>query len=419
MPATSGTNNVFLTDDVIAKEALRLLVNELVLARFVNRSYERMFGRVGDTISVKKPYRVKAASGRTLVVQPMVDQTTSLTVDQQKHVGLRFTINDRSLALPDFSDRYLKSAMVQLAHQVDLAIAREAVTTSFHAQGTPGTGTQFQTLIDARAKAILNAWPDDGQIRFLLNPLDAASHRKALTNLNNDALVKAAIERAYIGRVSNIDGFESAQIPAMVVGAHGGAPLTNGAGQTGSSLITDGWTASAAILKAGNIFTIADVYAVNPQTYESTGQLQQFVVLSDVTADGSGNATISISPAINDGTLTTTDADGNTVSLAAYQNVSAAPGDGKAITVLGTASTTYRQNLLLHKDAVTLAMVDLVRPQSAVVAKTVRDERSGVSMLMTAGYNINDFEETYRLDVLFGVKNIYPELSMRIFGSTS
>src|SRR5687768_13253154 len=176
MPNTEGTGNVFLTDDVIAKEALRLLKNNHVAARYVNRTYEKIFGKVGDTISIKKPFRVQAATGRQLVVQPMVDQVTSLTIDTQKHIGLRFTNNDRSLSLDQFSERYLKSGIVQLAHQVDLSILTAGKNQFFHAQGTPGTGTQFHTLIDARAKASMLGWPDDGMTRFMLNPLDAAAH---------------------------------------------------------------------------------------------------------------------------------------------------------------------------------------------------------------------------------------------------
>ena len=419
MPAKSGNQNVFLTDDIIAKEALRLLKNSLVGLQLVNRSKEKYFGKIGDTISVKKPFRVKSASGRVLVKQPMVDQTTALKIDRQEHVGLEFTVNDRSLALHDFSERYLKSAVVQLAHKVDLSIYQELNRSTFYTNGVPGNGVTFNEIIDARAFSTLTGHPDDGKTTVVLNTLDAAAHRKKLTTINNDSLVKSAIERAYLGNVAGYDLFETAQVPTHTVGVATGTPVVSGAGQTGSTLNTSGWTASTTgILKAGDVFTIAGVFSINPQTYQSTGQLQQFVVTADANSGAStGPAALSISPAINDGTLTTTDAEGNTVSLAAYQNVTAAPAASAPITVLGSTGSTRRNNFMIHKDAVTVAVIDLVLPQSAPVAKRASDDESGLSIALTAQYDITNYREVYRLDVLWGVKNIYPELTRRILGA--
>ena len=114
---------------------------------------------------------------------------------------------------------------------------------------------------------------------------------------------------------------------------------------------------------------------------------------------------------------TTTDADGNTVSLAAYQNVTALPADNAAITVLGTGGTVYRQNFMLHKDAISVANVELVLPETAPKAKRVRDDESGLSIAMTGQYDITTYKETYRLDILWGVANLYPELSYRVYGT--
>ena len=67
--------------------------------------------------------------------------------------------------------------------------------------------------------------------------------------------------------------------------------------------------------------------------------MQQFVVTS-VTSDGSGNATISISPSIT--------------ASGQYQTVNAAPANDAAITCLGTEATAYPQNLGFHPDAFVL-----------------------------------------------------------------
>ena len=105
---------------------------------------------------------------------------------------------------------------------------------------------------------------------------------------------------------------------------------------------------------AGDVITFAGVFGVNPQNYETTGLLQEFVVLEDVDTDGAGAGSIKISPSLNDGTATTTNAAGDTISLKAYQNVTALPADNAPITVLGAANTTYEQNYLLHRCYATL-----------------------------------------------------------------
>ena len=422
MPNTEGYKNVFLTDDIIANEALRLLTNNLIAARFVNRSAEKYFNKkLGDSISVKKPYRVKSASGRTLVKQPMVDQSVPFTVNRQEHVGLEFTVNDRTLSLDQFSERYLASAVSLVAHKVDYSIWEAALQGAFFATGTPGNGVTYENVIDAHAASMMTGHPSDGKTIVGLNPLDAASHRKKLAQSNNDTLVKSAIEQAYLGNASGMKLFETAQMPTHTVGVATGTPKVDGATQSGSSLITKGWTNSTTgILKKGDVFTIAGVYSINPQTYRSTGILQQFVVTADANSGAStGPATLKISPAINDGTLTTLDAEGNSVSLAAYQNVTALPADNADITVLGTPGTTYRQNIMLHRDAVMFVPVELALPQSAPVKSRKTHEESGLSIAMTAQYNITDYVETYRLDVLWGVQAIYPELMRRVYGTAS
>lgn len=89
MPQVTGQDNRFLTDDIICKEALRLLKNNLVMAPLVYRDYERKFAKVGDTINLELPYRTKTASGRQLVKQPLVDRSTPLKVDNQETSGWR------------------------------------------------------------------------------------------------------------------------------------------------------------------------------------------------------------------------------------------------------------------------------------------------------------------------------------------
>ena len=416
MPAVNGTANLLLTDDVIAKEALRLLKNNLVMAPLVYRNLESTFAKVGDTISLKKPFRTKTASGRTLVKQPMVDQTVAFAIDKQEHFGLEVTVRDRSLSLEQFSERYLKSGIVQIANVVDRSIALE-LKKAFFSSGTPGTANVVKDYLYAKAYQSNVSVPDDGNRRAVLNLLDAAEISSEMVGKYNPDLVKGAIQKGYMGPLAGYDVFETQNVYTHTVGAHGGTPLADGVtAQTGASILTNGWTASVTgLLKAGDVITFAGVYEINPQNYASTGRLQHFVVTADVNSTAGGAATIPISPSINDGTLTGVDGDGNSISLAAYQNVSAPIANDSAITVMGVASTTYRQNYLFHKDAIGLAVANLELPQSATIKSRVSDPDSGLSLSMTGAYDISNQSEITRIDVIWGVHAIYPELMHRIW----
>tara|TARA_R110000782_G_scaffold64767_8_gene131939 strand:- start:189 stop:1445 length:1257 start_codon:yes stop_codon:yes gene_type:complete len=412
-------NNI-LTNDVIAKKALVLLKNNLVFARLVYRDYEKTFGKVGDTIRLKLPFRTKSASGRTLVKQPLVDQTIPFKINRQEHVGLEYTVKDKTLDIEQFSERCLKSSMIQMANKVDRSIAL-TLKNAYHTSGTPGVRPgAFIDFANAAAKQSTYAVPDDGMRRAVIDPFTCASLSDEVTKLFKESMVEAAYKKGYKGPVSNYETYESQNLPKHTTGDHGGTPLVAGTITNGNTITTDGWTASkTGLLLVGDVFTMAGVYGVNPQSYETTGILQEFVIQEIANSDAGGLSTLTVSPSMNDGTLTTTNEDGDTVSLGAYQNVSALPADDAPITVLGAANTTYEQNYLFHRDAIALCVVNLELPKSATVKERVYDPESGLSLLLTQSYDINEMSEITRIDIVWGAQLIYPELAMKQWGAIS
>lgn len=414
-------DNNLLTDDIIAKESLRLLKNNLVAAKCVYRGYEKTFGKVGDTIRLELPYRVKSASGRVLQKQPLVDQTTTLKIDHQEHVGLEYTLKDKRLDIKNFSERYLKSAMIQIANKIDSTILL-TLKNVYHTSG--GVGTRPSKFIDfatAAAKQKQLGVPFDSMNKAILDPFTTAYMSDEVSKLFSQRVDKVYKQAGYVGPIGGYETFETQNLPKHTVGTHGGTPLVNGATlANATTLVSDGWdTGVTGLLKQGDVFTIAGVYSVNPQNYTTTGMLQEFVVQSDVDSDGSGNATINFAPAMNDGTVTTTNADGQSVSLKAYQNITALPADNAAITVKGTAGATYEQNYLFHRDAVALAMIDLELPETAPLKARASDPDSRLSLCITGQFDITEHTEIHRVDAVWGTKLIYPELAIRLYGATA
>lgn len=418
MGAYGENGNVFLTDDIILHEIMEELISSCVAVKRVNRQLEKSFTKVGDTISVEKPFMTQTAEGRSLAVQPMTDTKVPFTINRQRNFGLKFNQRDRSLNIRSFKERYLNSGIRQLGNDIEQSILQCAIKKAYFGFGAPGTALESNTVIDIDGRMTEVAIPEDGNRSGIINTRDGKSIDKEMKGLYNEAMVKGAIERGYVGPISEMQLYRTAMMPVHTVGNHGGTPLIKGAGQTGSSLAIDGCTNSTSkFLKEGDTFTIAGVYEVHPQTKQSTGELQRFVVKADVDSSGTGTATISISPSINDGTLTTTNAAGETVSLGAYKNVSGAPADNAAITVIGEAGKAYRQNVFFHKNALTLCMAQKELPESAVVKARVTDPDSGLSLCMTAGYDVVEDEQTYRVDAIWGVDALQPELLFRNYSS--
>lgn len=411
--------NTPITPSLIAKEALMQLENNLVFANRVHREYKKEFtGGQGSTVSIRRPVKFNTSNGATLVKQDVEEKSTNIVIDQRKHVGWEFSTQDLTLSIEEYSARYIQPAAITLANTIDRAIAT-LYRSVWNSVGTPGTTPSSFAAIAAAAQR-LDEMAVDGSMRTMaLNPAAryAVAGNQTTLNAVGDKS-KSAYQMAEIGNVATFDTYSTQNVRAHTVGVATGTPLVNGASQnvtyanaTGASwsqsLITDGWTNSTTgILKAGDVFTIAGVFAVNPVPDDTGAKqvqpyLQQFTVLADANSGATtGPATLTISPPI--------------ITSGPQQTCSAAPADNAAITVLGTGGTAYPQNLAFHKNAFALVTVPLEMPDGA--AFKARESYNGLSLRVIKDYDITNDTEIIRLDVLYGVKAIYPDLAARLWG---
>jgi hypothetical protein len=412
--------NTLITPSIIAKEALMQLENNLVMANRVHREYKKEFtGGQGDTVSIRRPVKFYTADGATRVNQDVEEKSTSITVDQRKHVSWKFSTQDLTLSVEEYSERYIKPAAITLANTVDRSL-HGLYKYAWNSVGTPGTTpANFAAVADAAQRLDEMAVMSDGR-SMVMNP--AAHYAVAGNQLTLDsvgAMGKSAYERAQVGYVAGFDTFSTQNVQSHTVGVATGTPLVNGGSQNvtyaaavgsnwSQTLNTDGWTNSTTgILKAGDVFTIAGVFAVNPVPGEgTTGKtvmpyLQQFTVLADADSGATtGPAALTVSPPI--------------ITSGPQQTVSAAPADNAAITVLGTGGTAYPQNLGFHKNAFALVTCPLQMPDGA--SFKARESHNGLSIRVVKDYDIDSDEDIIRMDVLYGVKSIFPDLATRLWG---
>lgn len=409
-------NNI-INPTVIAKEALAQLDNNLVIGNNVHREYKKEFVKVGDSVNIRRPVKFFTSDGATRVNQDVEERNTSITIDQRKHVSWSFSTQDLTLSIEEYSERYIKPAMITLANTIDQSLYG-LYNKVWNSVGTPGTTpAAFSSVSPVAQRLDEMAVPNDGMRYLALNPAAQYSIAGDQVGLEDSGKVKSAYEAAKIGRIATMGAFSAQNVKSHTVGALGGTPLVDGAGQATTyassgdanqqTLNVKGWSNSVpGVVKAGDVFTIAGVYAVNPVPGEgSTGKtvlpyLQEFVVKADADSDGTGDAALTISPAI--------------ITSGPYQTVSAAPADNAAITVRGTAATAYPQNMGFHKNAFALVTCPLEMPDG--VSFKARETHNGLSVRVVKDYDIDADTDIIRLDVLFGKKDIYPDLACRLWG---
>ncbi len=399
--------NSLLTIDMITRKALEILENNLVITRTVNRQYDDSFAvegaKIGSTLRIRLPDRALVTDGAALQVQDDNEQFTTLTVSSQKHIGVNFTSAELTMQLDDFAERVLKPRISQLASSIDADVAN-SYKSVFQSVGTPGT-TPATSLVLLQAQQKLNESAAVMSPRYAtVNPAANAGLVEGLKGLFNPVnTISRQFKNGLMGEgVLGLEEINMSQsIKQHTTGSRTGAhTVTTTVSTQGQATINITGTGSQTIA-AGDVFTIASVFAVNPQTRESTGSLQQFVVTEANTASGGAYTSVKISPAIY-------------TSSNALATVDSFPQSSAVVTFLGSASTQYPQNLVYHKDAISFATADLLLPQGVDMAS--RQVHNGISMRVVRQYDINNDRLPCRIDVLYGFSAIRPPMAVRMWG---
>jgi hypothetical protein len=399
-------SNSILTIDMITRKALEILENNLVLTRNVNRQYDDSFAvegaKIGSTLRIRLPDRALVTDGAALQVQDDNEQYTTLSVASQKHIGVNFTSAELTMQLDDFAERVLKPRISQLASSIDADVAN-SYKAIYSSVGTPGT-TPATSLVLLQAQQKLNENAAVMSPRYAtVNPAANAGLVEGMKGLFNPTdTISRQFKNGMMGM--GVLGFDevnmSQSIKQHTTGSWGTTiTVTTTVATEGTTSLGISFTGSSKTWNVGDVFTIANVYSVNPQTRESTGSLQQFTVTA--AASGSSTATLSVSPAIY-------------TSANALATVDSFPVATAAVTMLGSSATQYAQNLVYHKDAITFATADLLLPQGVDMAS--RQVHNGISMRVVRQYDINNDRLPCRIDVLYGYSTIRPAMACRIWG---
>ena len=429
--------NIIITPVVYTRGVLMNLGGYMNVARNLTKEYTKEFGnkaqKIGATFQVRKPQRFEGTTNIQYTPEPLKNIFTTVTVDKPFGIHFEWGSIEKTLSIQDAQEKYFKPAALRIAHYANQKAAEFAYFNSFNTVGIPGEtpGSGSSTVPDllgvymgAGDKLVAQGLPEGEPLTCIISRKMSSVFVGRVSSLFTPTeLIGGQYKRGWIDPTGL--GYRWAKDQGLHVHTSGTlADTGNTAAVDGDGQVADdgnnssqsinlkGFTAGATI-KRGDWFTIAGVYATHPQYRTSTGELMQFKVMADAVADGSGDVTLSIFPAIT--------------PTGQYQNVNAAPAGDADVLFCGAATTdkdkyggvTSRAGLLLHKNAFAFVSVPLEGPEAGMGAKVVQetDPATGIKLRFTQSWDAIMSREITRLDSLHGYGALYKELSCVILGA--
>jgi len=402
--------NVLLTPQMITNELLLRFKNNLGFSGAIEHTWDDKFAvsgaKIGDTLRLRDPvnFTVGKNPDITAAIQDVVETQKTLTLNQQAVVAFQFSSAELTLSIDNFSDRYLKSAGVALANQVDVDGLTLAYQSTGNQVGTPGTPiTTLDPFWLAGETLDTYSAPMDGKRNMVISPQVQTAALKAAQGLfQSSTQVKQQYERGRMGTMGGFDWVMDQNVRTHTAGPQGGAPQVGAALQTGSTLAVTGFTAAAALrLNKGDSFTLPTVFSANRVSGDPTTTLQKFVVTAAVSSAADGSASIPIYPPI--------------IVTGAGKTVTNSPAAGAPLTITsGTTGQLVSESLAFHEAAFVIGMAPLQIPQGVHFAAAQMDPDTGCSVRVVSDYVVLTDKFVTRCDVLYGHAAQRPEWAVRV-----
>jgi hypothetical protein len=423
--------NGFTKEETVAFDQLLEGFNDAVVATKMAKVYktnQETMERGGDVIWRPQPYIMTSYSGGGDMSSNFKDVTqlsVPASIDTQQTAPWTLTAKQLRDALQE--GRLGDGAKQKLASDINVTLMNTAAAYGSIVLKRTVAATGFDDISLADATMNELGIQEDGRV-FGLSPRDynlmAGNLASRSLYPNNKSTV--AYERAYIGEVSGFQTYKMnyakrlAAKTAVTVTINGANQYYTPAATTASSnglarinvdnrFQTITVAVTSGTIAVGDAFTIAGVNSVHHITKQDTGQLKTFRVTAIVTGAG-GSGTITITPPIiSNG--------GSTNAEAQYQNVTATPADGAAITFLNTVAAS--QNVFWAGDVMEILPGRLMPATDSGLAVVRGTTDDGIELVMTRQGSINDLSTKYRLDALWGTVCTNPEMAgIELFSQT-
>lgn len=397
--------NTILTPTQVTRAALVILHQKMNFIGSINRAYDDSFAiegaKIGSALKIRLPNQYTVRKTATLSTQATAETSVQLNVTNQYGVDLTFTSADFTLSIQDFSDRFLEPAMSVLGATVEgqvLSMINDVYQT---VDGTTNASMSMLTILQAKKLLDDALAPMDGKRRAIVTTQNQLELVNALKGLFQDSgAIKEQYREGMMGRTAGFDFYANTLLTNLTSGtasAVGIVVVTDTiVPATPQSTIGVNSSISPGTLVVGDVFTIATLNRVHPETKADTGVLQQFVVTT-ANAAFATTGSIAFSPQIN--------------MAGGAQNVKSIAISGQLLVKIGNTSRSLVQSLFFHKDAFTFATADMILPKGLHFA--AREVIDDVSLRIVSQYDIVNDALPYRSDILFGYKTMRPDLAVK------
>lgn len=412
--------NQLQTNDIMAEFVAATFVNTNKAVYCADMPFNDDFSKdingynVGNTLTYRKPNYTNIRTGLVAEPQSLIERTETITLDQP--IGADWNPNLYELTTDMASNakiykRFVEPSIIKLSNKVDQTLTDALETSVYNVVDNAGSGVNSFSVFNEAAK-YLDKFGVVGDKKALMNIDDAVTLQNSVSNFFNTTINEEVGIKGMLGQLAGVDVFEDQNIGTHTNGSFDGAPITvkTSVVSGANTIVLTGFTPSATgVLNKGDIITVANVFAVNPVSLSAIGagskNLANFIIQETVDADGSGDATVTISPVI---TFEPT---------SPYNNVSKLPAAADAVSLRGGAGATYSNNYIFVKDGILLAIKPYFKPvgvEKSVVG-TYADDETGLSFSVVSWFNGGTFTNLTRADILFGYK-IQPEYIVRLIG---
>lgn len=405
MPLSPGVN--VPVSQIVTAETLRSLYNNCPALRMIGREWEKYFEEstpVGTTIQIKRPWKPMGRQGQGFQPEPIVQTTVPLTVSYWRGCDWIYNDTDEALYLDmaRYNENYSRPAGLLLANLIEADLLAFMQVTTPNYVGTPGTAPTTNQVYNS-AQTMLNQLLAPQEKRAVVYNSVFNQNLVGLnsTLFNDQREIADEFLEGYVGKYAGWKFAIDEQLPSFTVGTYAGSGQVHGAGQSGTSMITNNWTSGSLALNPGDRIEYAGVNKVNPngpRTTYSNAPFQQ-VVTAAVT-DTTGAATLSLYPGLT--------------PSGQFQNASGSPADGAAITIAGASGQTCTTAFAFQQEAFTSVFLTLHKPEN-VTSEVMGGEEAGTRNVSIrslkqwqssgpfAGY------ETQRMDVIYGFAAQYAD----------
>lgn len=366
-----------------AQEAIILLYKVLGMAARVHRGYDKSPQEKGSTIQIRKPGTFTAQNAPASADQDITASMVEIVLNNWKEVTFGLTDKELTFTKDDIIKEHIEPAAFAIADAIDTSLC--ALYADIPWGYTNAGATAVDDILQPQAILFENRAPqNDGKVHMMINGTKQAGFLGLTAFSQYQGAGPAGAEtqmRGTLGIKFGVEIFASQNTPTHVKGTCNDTALQvlgatlRGATQISLDAVDAGVTGT---LVPGDTFVIA-------------GNTQRYAVTALSTAAANAFTNVQITPPL-------------------AQNH--ADNDAVTVTLLN-----HTANLMFHKNAFALAMAplsDIGKQVSAAKIETITDKRSGLSLRVTMWYDENNSKVKVRVDALWGVKTLDPNLACRL-----